>query len=84
MSVNPAGFLEKQGEIREKRRKFELNLKKQTQSYGSGNERKANYNKRIREIYWIGHLVKTKPIQSQTKPICRALAGNPKQGEWRI
>jgi len=26
-----AGFLEKQGDIREKRRKFELNLKKQSQ-----------------------------------------------------
>ena len=33
------------------------------------NERKVNYNKGIREIYWIGHLVKTNPIQSQTKPI---------------
>ena len=31
MRVNPAVFLEKQGDIREKRRKFELNLKKQSQ-----------------------------------------------------
>jgi hypothetical protein len=32
MRVNPVVFLEKQGDIREKRRKFELNLKKQSQS----------------------------------------------------
>jgi len=69
MRVNPAGFLEKQGDISEKRRKFELNLKKQTQFYRSGNERKVIYDKGIREIYAIGHLVKTNPIQSQTKPI---------------
>jgi len=48
MNVNPAGFLEKQGDIRKKRRKFELNLKKQSQFYKSGNERKVNYNKGIR------------------------------------
>jgi len=52
-----------------KRRKFELNLKKQTQFSKGRNERKVNYNKEIREIYWIGYLVKTNPIQSQTKPI---------------
>jgi len=69
MRANPSGFLEKQGDIREKRRKFELNLKKQTQFMKGQNERKVNYNKGIREIYWIGHLVKTNPIQSQTKPI---------------
>ena len=65
MRVNPAGFLEKQGDIREKRRKFELNLKKQTQFPKGQNEHKVNYKKGIREINWIGHLVKTKPIQSQ-------------------
>ena len=27
------------------------------------NEHKFNYNKEIREIYWIGHLVKTNPIK---------------------
>jgi len=54
-----------------KRRKFELNLKKQTQFPKGQNEHKANHNKEIREIYWIGHLVKTKPI-------CRPSAGNPK------
>jgi len=75
MRVNPAGFLEKQGEIREKRRKFELNLKKQTQFYGSGNERKVIYNKGIREIYWIGHFVKTKPIQSQSYLASRCSGG---------
>ena len=69
MRVNPAGFLEKQGDIREKRQKYELNLKKQTQFQNRQNERKVNYDKGIREIYAIGHLVKTNPIQSQTKPI---------------
>ncbi len=34
MRVNPVVFLEKQGDIREKRRKFELNLKKQSQFSG--------------------------------------------------
>ena len=53
MSVNPAVFLEKQGDIREKRRKFELNLKKQSQFIKRQNERKLNYNKEIREIYWV-------------------------------
>ena len=57
---------------------IERNLKKQSQFYRSGNGRKVNYNKGIRELYWIGHLVKTNPIQSQTKPICRPSAGNPK------
>jgi len=61
-----------------KRRKIELNLKKQTQFQKGQNERKVNYNKEIREKYWIGHIVKTKPIQSQTKPICLPLAGNQK------
>ena len=37
-------------------------LKKQTQFVERQNERKIIYNKRIREIYWIVHLVKTKPI----------------------
>ena len=69
MRVNPAGFLEKQGDFREKRRKFELNLKKQTQFIKGQKECKVNYDKGIREIYAIGHLVKTNPIQSQTKPI---------------
>jgi len=61
MRVNPAVFLEKQGDIGEKRRKFKLNLKKQTQFIKGQNERKVNYDKGIREIYWIGRLVKTKP-----------------------
>jgi len=39
-------------------------LKKQTQFPKGRNERIVNYNKRIREIYWIGHLVKTKPIKA--------------------
>ncbi len=43
MSVNPAGFLEKQGDIREKRRKFELNLKKQSQFAVGRNWRKVLY-----------------------------------------
>ena len=47
MSVNPAVFLEKQGDIREKRRKFELNLKKQTQFSKGLNERMVIYNKGI-------------------------------------
>jgi len=42
-------------------------LKKQTQFAGVANWRKVNYNKGIREINWIGHLVKTNPIQSQTQ-----------------
>ena len=58
-----------------KRRKIELNLKKQTQFQKSQNERKVNYNKEIRGIYWIGHLVKTNPIQSQTKPIAGVWLG---------
>ncbi len=45
MSVNPAVFLEKQGDIRGKRRKFELNLKKQSQFPKGQNERKVNYDK---------------------------------------
>jgi len=44
-----------------KQQKIELNLKKQTQSAGGKNKRKVNYNKEIREIYRIGHLVKTNP-----------------------
>jgi len=52
-----------------KRRKIGLKLKKQTQFSEGQNERKTIYNKGIREIYWIEHLVKTNPIQSQTKPI---------------
>ena len=36
-------------------------LKKQSQFGGSQNDRKVNYNKEIRGIYWIGYLVKTKP-----------------------
>ena len=47
MRVNPAVFLEKQGDIREKRRKFELNLKKQTQFSKGLNERMVIYNKGI-------------------------------------
>ncbi len=78
MRVNPAVFLEKQGDIREKRRKFDLNLKKQTQFMKGLNKRKVNYDKGIREIYAIGHLDKINPIQSQTKPICQPSAGNPK------
>jgi len=46
-----------------------VKLKKQSQFAKGQNGRKVNYNKGIREIYWIGHLVKTNPIQSQTKPI---------------
>ncbi len=42
-------------------------LKKQSQFCRSGNEHKVSYNKEIWEIYWIGHLVKTNPIQSQFK-----------------
>ena len=49
------------------------------------NERKFNYNKRIREIYWIGHLVKTNPNKANYK--CRIgrrvdsrLRGNDKYG----
>ncbi len=38
------------------------NLKKQSQFYRSRNEHKVSYNNWIREIYWIGHLVKTNPI----------------------
>ncbi len=44
-------------------------MKKQTQFSKGQNERKTIYNREIREIYRIGHLVKTNPIQSQTKPI---------------
>ena len=44
-------------------------MKKQTQFIKGQNERKTIYNKKIQEIYRIGHLVKTNPIQSQTKPI---------------
>ena len=40
---------------------------KQTQFMKGWNEHKVNYNKGIREIYWIGHLVKTNPIQSQSQ-----------------
>jgi hypothetical protein len=39
-------------------------LKKQSQFSKRQNERKVNYNKGIREIYWIGHLVKTNPIKA--------------------
>jgi len=44
-----------------KRRNTELNLKKQSQFPNGQNERNVNNNKEIREIYRIGHLVKTKP-----------------------
>ena len=47
MSVKPAGFLEKQGDIREKRRKFELNLKKQSQFTNGQNGRKYLYERAI-------------------------------------
>ena len=47
MSVKPAGFLEKQGDIREKQRKFELNLKKQSQLTNGQNERMYLYEKEI-------------------------------------
>jgi len=67
---------------RRKRLKIELNLKKQTQFYKGQNERKTIYNKRIREIYRIGHLVKTNPIQSQSKPI--RLAPRPALGVERL
>ena len=43
MSVNPAVFLEKQGDIREKRRKFVVNLKKQSQFAVGRNWHKALY-----------------------------------------
>ena len=43
MRVKSAGFLEKQGDIREKRRKFELNLKKQSQFTNGHNEHKYLY-----------------------------------------
>jgi len=36
-------------------------LKKQSQFLKGLNGRKINYNKVLREIYWIGHLVKTNP-----------------------
>jgi len=52
---------------RRKRRKIELKLKKQTQFAAGRNGRKVNYNKGMREICWIGHLVKTNPIQSQSR-----------------
>jgi len=42
-------------------------LKKQTQFSTKANELKTSYNKEIREIYWIGHLVKTKPIKANFK-----------------
>ena len=41
---------------------FTCYLKKQTQFLVRSNEFKVNYNKEIREKYWIGHLVKTNPI----------------------
>ena len=37
-------------------------LKKQTQFLDGQNKHKVSYNKGIREIYGIGHLVKTNPI----------------------
>ena len=40
-------------------------MKKQTQFAKGQNERKTSDNKGIREINWIGHLVKTNPIQTQ-------------------
>ncbi len=43
MSVNPAGFSEKQGDIMEKRRKYELNLKKQSQFTNGQNGHKYLY-----------------------------------------
>jgi len=52
-----------------KRRKIELKLKKQSQFLKGQNERKVNYNKGIREINWIGHLVKTNPNKANSKPI---------------
>ena len=51
------------------------NLKKQSQLSKGQNEHKVNYNKEIQKIQWIGHLVKTNPIQSQTKPISRYRTG---------
>jgi len=50
-----------------------VNLKKQSQFLKGQNERNVNYNKGIREIYWIGHLVKTNPIQSQFAGIAQRL-----------
>jgi len=44
-----------------------VKLKKQTQFAAGRNGRKVNYNKGMREICWIGHLVKTNPIQSQSR-----------------
>jgi len=65
-------------------------LKKQSQFSEESNERKVNYNKGIREIYWIGHLVKTKPIQSQyagLRPEIRSKANGERRienEEWQI
>ena len=56
-------------------------MKKQTQFYRSENECNIIYNKEIREIYWIGYLVKTNPIQSQTKPILRKGKGKKVKGK---
>ena len=50
-------------------KKKKRNLKKQSQFLKGQNERKVNYNKGIREIYWIGHLVKTNPNKANSKPI---------------
>ncbi len=47
MRVNPAVFLEKQGDIWEKRRKFELNLKKQSQFTKGQNGHNVSYNKEL-------------------------------------
>jgi hypothetical protein len=46
----------------------ECYLKKQSQFAMESNEHKFNYNKEIREIYWIGHLVKTNPNKANSKP----------------
>ena len=53
MRVNPVDFLEKQGDIREKRRKFELNLKKQTQFIKGQNERKWLYERVLWGFLWF-------------------------------
>ena len=50
-------------------------LKKQSQFFEGRNERNASYNKGIREIYRFGHLVKTNPIQSQSRLAPRPVLG---------
>jgi hypothetical protein len=58
------------------------NLKKQSQFLEGQNERKDSYKKGIREIKWIGYLVKTNPISRCLigRGLDSRLRGNDKYG----